>query len=254
MLASNPQCWQLLQFTHATGSGCECSLSSDRQGIRQHPGSHLSVCRGLGVPLHQAELVLLSTQVSLHSPPHPAPAAILPLTRSPRASLGALAGSLCDPPAVKLLVLHPWWGDDMQWPGRLLSVARQWVRGCLGSAQTQVNVGNGAFGPGSGLSWYLGTFSSRGALIGFAVAPVAPGTCDAGWRPSSISSFGYVCGPGTPCHRGDGCAGLSPTWVEAAAGPEFPWEVAAIPCGQRTLWWPEGLLLPCRWRGGDAVF
>lgn len=48
-----------------------------------------------------------------------------------------------------------------------------------------------------------------------------------------------MCVPGTPCHRGRGCAGLSPAWVGAAAGP---WEVVAIPrswdtssgrCGQR---------------------
>ena len=225
-------------------------MGSDGQGIKQHPGSHLSDYRGLGVLLLQAELVLLSARISSHSPPHLAPAAVLPLTRLPRASLGTLAGSLCDLPPAQLLGLHP--GG---WPGRLPSVARQRAWGCPVPTHTQ---GDGAFGPGSGLSCDSGSFSSTGALIGFAVAPVAPGTCDAGWRPGGISSFGYTCVPGTPCHRGDGCAGLSPAWVGAAAGPGSPWEVAAILCGQWTLWWAEGLLLPRlergRWRGGDAAF
>lgn len=48
------------------GSVCECSSGSNGQGMKQHPGSCLSGCRGLGVPLPQADFVLLSTQVSLH--------------------------------------------------------------------------------------------------------------------------------------------------------------------------------------------
>lgn len=102
-----------------------------------------------------------------------------------------------------------------------MSVARQWVWGLPAPTRTQGATGDGAFGPGSGLSCGLGSFSSRGALIGFAVAPVAPGACDVGWRPGSISSFGYMRVPGTLCHRG-----LLLAWVGAAVGP---WEVAAIP-------------------------
>lgn len=65
------------------GRRCKCSLGSDGQGIKQHPGSGLSSCTGLGVPLLQTELVLLSIQLSLPSPPHLAPAAVLPLIPSP---------------------------------------------------------------------------------------------------------------------------------------------------------------------------
>lgn len=128
-LLPDPLCWHLIPCAGSgcsshvqLGSGCKCSLGSDGQGIKQHPGSCLSGCRGLGVPLLQAEFVLLSIQVSLCSPPHLAPAAILPLTRSPRALLGTLAGSLCDPPPAKLLFLRPGGGHGglvacQTWPG-----------------------------------------------------------------------------------------------------------------------------------------
>lgn len=80
-------------------------------------------------------------------------------------------------------------GDTVAW---LPAEHGQWVQGCPAPTRTQGNVGNGIFDPGSGLSCGSGSFSSRGALIGFAVAPIAPSTCDAGWRPGGISSFGDV--------------------------------------------------------------
>lgn len=118
------------------------------------------------------------------------------------------------------------------WPGWLLSVVRQRVRGCPAPAYTQGDTSDGAFGPGSGLSCASGSSSSRGTLICFAVAPVAarivalPGdrvalaalvTCVLLAPPATED---VVHGP-PACLHWDHCR----SWV--------PWKVAAVPQGQR---------------------
>lgn len=125
----------------------------------------------------------------------------------------------------------------------------------VGLSCSHAHQGDTGFGSRVRAELGSGSCSSRGALIGFAVAPVTVALVTlSGEQVASVALVTCVC-PWPPC------VSLAPVAPRGAWGPRLPgWGSAGPLGGDSRSWalcWARGLFLLClergRWRGRDTV-
>lgn len=216
-LPPDPLCWQQLQLTRAVEmEQVQVQLG---QGIKQYPASHLSGCRALASCSFRLSLFSAPRSPCIDLPPSPCSH---PVTLGHHMCLLAPWQCFC-----VICLRQSFWFCILGGTCSGLVSCRVWPgSGCMSPACTHGDMGDGAFGAGSGLRSVLGSFSSRGALIGFTLTLITPAVVMLTGDPAASAAL-------VACMSLALCATEGPlSWLGWDCCTSWVlWEVAVFPMG-----------------------